>query len=324
MESIDCKKDSEVCTLRKADVGFERNQRSMSNDDAKHHSMISWHPTSLAVAFKSAEGIVLAADSRVTLMGATAQPQGNLPAGVQVAVPATFDNATKLLSVKSQTHVGAITYGQAAIGQQSPRTASSFLPEFAAEIGEVRLSVREFAGKLGEFFLGQWTTAGMPTNLPPLTDMFFIVGGYDEGAPYGRLFQLNIPHSPQPQEVFAGATEFGATWGGQKEITDRLLIGFDPNVPTLVQDLLNIPQTQRRPNLEQELKQRVLTPIPWPFLPLQDCVDLSIFIVRTTITFQQWLVGIRGVGGNVDVATITRAEGFTPIQMKRIFGERPI
>jgi len=57
-------------------------------------------------------------------------------------------------------------------------------------------------------------------------------------------------------------------------------------------------------------------------LPLQDCVDLSIFVVRTTITMQKWLVGVRGVGGAVDVATITRTEGFRAVQVKTITGEK--
>jgi len=46
---------------------------------------------SLGIAFKGAEGIVLAADSRVTLL-AQLQLGGN-----NVMTPATFDNATKLL-----------------------------------------------------------------------------------------------------------------------------------------------------------------------------------------------------------------------------------
>ncbi|PYV67882.1 MAG: hypothetical protein DMG96_37985 [Acidobacteria bacterium] len=283
-----------------------------------------WRPMSLAVAFKSAEGIVLAADSRVTLMGSLPIPSVPQPAGAQLlpqmVVPAMFDNATILLSVKSQPHVGAITYGTAAIGQQAPRTVSSFLPEF--EIGNARLTVEQFATRLGDFFTRQWTSAGMPANPPMEQDIFFFVGGYDDAAAYGRLFQLHIPNAPQPQEIFPNPGEFGATWGGQREITDRLLVGFDPAVPNLVQDLLNIPANQRRPNLEQELKNRLITPIPWPFLPLQDCVDLSIFVVRTTITLQKWLVGIRGVGGAVDVATITRTEGFRAIQVKAITGEK--
>lgn len=277
---------------------------------------------SLAVAFKSAEGIVLAADSRVTLMGSIPIPNAPPNTPTQIAVPATFDNATKLLSVKRQPHVGAVTYGQAAIGQQAPRTVSSFLPEFDAEIGDQKLPVQEFAQRLGDFFTRQWTNAAMPANPPMQNNMFFFVAGYDDGAAYGRLFQLCVPSAPVPQEVLPGAGEFGATWGGQREITDRLLVGFDPAVPNLVQELLGIPVNQRRANLEQELKQRLITPIPWPFLPLQDCIDLSIFIVRTTIALQQWLVGIRGVGGAVDVATITRTEGYRAIQVKAITGER--
>jgi hypothetical protein len=280
---------------------------------------------SLAVAFKSAEGIVLAADSRVTLMGNIPLPNAPRPAGAPVPsmmIPAMFDNATKLLSVRSQTHVGAITYGQAAIGQQSPRTVRSFLPEFEAEIGEARLDVEDFANRLGDFFTRQWRGAGMPANPALDQNIFFLVGGYDGNAAYGRLFQLQVPNAPQAREVFPNPGEFGATWGGQKEITDRLLVGFDPALPNLVQDLLNIPANQRRANLEQEIKNRLITPIPWPFLPLQDCVDLSIFVVRTTITMQKWLVGVRGVGGAVDVATITRTEGFRAIQVKAITGEK--
>jgi hypothetical protein len=76
---------------------------------------------SLGIAFKGPEGIVLAADSRVSL---TANAPGKPP------ITATFDNAIKLLQVKGQKYVGAVTYGLGAIGQQEPRTAHSFVPEF--------------------------------------------------------------------------------------------------------------------------------------------------------------------------------------------------
>lgn len=63
-------------------------------------------------------------------------------------------------------------------------------------------------------------------------------------------------------------------------------------------------------------------PIPYQFLPLQDCVDLSIFLVRTTIELQKWMIDIRGVGGVIDVATITRTEGFKYVQRKEIKGDK--
>jgi hypothetical protein len=285
---------------------------------------------SLGIAFKGPEGLVLAADSRVTLL---AQIQGlAAPQGVQVLVPATFDNATKLLSVPSQNHVAAITYGAGAIGLQAPRTAASFMPEFDFNLTQKmkggRLTVEQFAKALSDFFAGHWAAAGMPAAGTPVAqnqDMIFIVAGYDdEKAPYGRIYEVKIPSSPTPGELLPG-NQFGAAWGGQREMTDRLLQGFDQQVPMLVQKHLNVPvanQEAAAAALSAALSEKLTIPIPWQFLPLQDCVDLSIFLLRTTITLQKWTVGIRGVGGAIDLATITRTGGFVAIQQKRIFGEQ--
>jgi hypothetical protein len=99
----------------------------------------------LAIAIKGTEGIVLAVDSRVTLQLITTQGGNN------IVMPATYDNATKLLKPSNQTYVGAITYGAAVFSPTEPRTANSYLPEFEAVLGETRLTVREFAVRLGQF-----------------------------------------------------------------------------------------------------------------------------------------------------------------------------
>jgi hypothetical protein len=74
--------------------------------------------------------------------------------------------------------------------------------------------------------------------------------------------------------------------------------------------------------LREEVLPGLAMPIPYQFLPLQDCVDLAIFLIETTATLQGFATGARGVGGAVDVATITRTEGFRAVQEKRIVGER--
>lgn len=56
-------------------------------------------------------------------------------------------------------------------------------------------------------------------------------------------------------------------------------------------------------------------------MPLQDCVNLAIFFIRTTIDAQNLSVGVRGVGGPIDVAVITASEGIQFIQRKQIVGE---
>jgi len=285
---------------------------------------------SLGIAFKGAEGIVLAADSRVTLLAGLQIPGMNVPPGTQLLVQATFDNATKLINSERQRYIAAVTFGAGAIGQKEPRTAASFMPEFDAQLAkelagkdkkDQRLTVEQFAKRVGDFFGDQWKKAAMPTQ--GVDDMIFFVAGYDdESAPYGRLYEVRVPSKPTPTEFLAG--QFGAIWGGQRDVTDRLLQGFDPNLPMLVQDYLNTPANERAKAAEAltvKLREKLTIPIPWQFLPLQDCVDLCICLLRTTITMQKWVVGIRGVGGAIDLATITQSGGFTAIQQKKIIGE---
>jgi len=264
---------------------------------------------SLGIAFKGPEGIVLAADSRVTLTGQA--PGSNL------LVQAHYDNATKLLKVKDHDNVGAVTYGLGALGGRQPRTAHSYLPEFETELPtEMRLSVEEFAGRLGDFFRRRWSEA----NTPPEADaMVFLVGGFDEGEAYGRVFEVSIPNSPEPVEK--SADEFGITFGGQNEIAGRLLGGYDPRLQALMAANVHLNAAQSA-NFRQKVLQDLAMPIPYQFLPLQDCVDLAIFLIQTTATLQRWTTGVRGVGGAVDVATITRTDGFRAIQEKRIVGDR--
>ena len=193
---------------------------------------------SLGIAFKGPEGIVLAADSRVTL---TAEKQRGEE---RMMFPSTFDNATKLLQIAGHNYVGAVTYGVGAIGQQEPRTAHSFLPEFEdallkENIG--RLAVEDFAVRFSDFFTHQWADK-MPDDYSG-PDMVFLIGGFDKGSPYGRVFKFNIPSNPVPEEQNAG--QFGVTWGGQLEYTTRLIKGFDPQLPSVVQNFLGLTDEQR-------------------------------------------------------------------------------
>ena len=260
---------------------------------------------SLGIVIKGPEGIVLAADSRLTLTAQT--PQG--------PIHVNYDNATKLLSFnKPHNYVSVVTYGQAAIGL---RTASSYLPEFENTLKEERLPVKAFAERLSTFFLEQWRKE-MPGDYKG-PNMTFVVGGFSEGDAYGQVFLFEIPGSPEPRRQYDSG--FGITWGGQREIVDRLMQGFDGRIIQILTQKLNLQEedTQKLHNL---LKQELQLPVPIQAMALQDCVDLSVFFLRTTMWAQNLTIGIRGVGGAIDVATITRREGFRFIQKKEIVAER--
>ena len=151
--------------------------------------------------------------------------------------------------------------------------------------------------------------------------MIFLVGGYDKDEPYGRVFEFEIPSRLVPIEKYDQAGGFGIVWGGQKEYTERLILGFDNGLINQVKNYLKLDNNKTK-ELSEHLKKNLTARIPFAFLPLQDCVDVSIFLIRTTIAIQNWIVGIRGVGGAIDIATITRTEGFKSIQKKSILGEK--
>lgn len=267
---------------------------------------------SLGIAFKAPEGIILAADSRVTLSTKTVTPSET------IIHNSTYDNATKLLRVNGQDHVGAITYGIGSINTPEPRTAHSFIPEVEKHLfGLARLTVEEFAKELSSFFMGRWTSTSNP--IAQGQDMIFLVGGYDDGAAFGRIFEFGIPNRPTPVERVFPAN-FGLIWGGQQEYVDMLMNGHDARLPIMLQAKLGLTDMQRD-DLMNEIQNNFASKIPFAFLPLQDCVDLVIFLIRTTITMQHWLLGVRGVGGAIDVAVITPAEGIREIQRKSLSGE---
>lgn len=272
---------------------------------------------SLGIVVKGSEGVVLAADSRLTLT-ATLPKNPNNP-NLEVQFPINYDNATKLLTFAEPNNwIGAVTFGAAAIGATASdlRTAQSYVPEFEVGLPPGRLSVADFAQQLSDFFLRQWNAKMVGVGAVP--NMEFIVGGFDENEPYGSVYLFSIPAKPKPTEQ--APKDFGITWGGQPELTGRILQGFDPQIIPLIQKHLRPPLVAL--NTLIKAFEPLQLQIPYQVLPLQDCIDLAIFLIRTTTAAQNLSIGVRGVGGVIDVAAITKRDGLTIIQRKELTGEQ--
>jgi len=263
---------------------------------------------SLGVAIKGPEGMVLAADSRVTVEA----KQGSASPMI-----VSFDNATKLLSFFAPNrHIGVVTYGAALIGL---RTAYSYVSEFELTLPEnQRLEVTDFAYRLSNFFMERWIEVTPKEYSGP--SMSFITCGYDSDYAYGKTFLFDIPKHPVPQPRNPGEREFGMTWGGQLQVASRLIHGYDPVVTEVIRRELNLDQ-QKTSELMTHIRQRTEFQIPYEMLPLQDCIDLAVFLIQTTISAQKLAIGVRGVGGTIEVATITRTEGLQYVQKKPLHVE---
>ncbi|MDP6495742.1 MAG: hypothetical protein QGI09_10090, partial [Dehalococcoidia bacterium] len=94
----------------------------------------------------------------------------------------------------------------------------------------------------------------------------------------------------------------------------------DPAVPHILCDTLGLADDQVL-QVTQALRSQLEFPIPYQVLPLQDGVDLATFMIRSTMNMQNLAVGDRGVGGQIEVAVITRTGGIHFVQRKQIHGE---
>jgi hypothetical protein len=266
---------------------------------------------SLGIIIKATEGLVLAAESRVTL-GAIL----NTPIGQQ-QINVNFDNANKLLSFnKPFDRFGVVTYGLGTLGL---RTAQSLIPEFETTIADVpnSITVLEFSQRLSDFFHQQWQTL-MPNNFVALPGqgMIFNVAGFDDNE---IIYQFEIPGRLVPVEQnpkVANQHIFGIVAGGQHEVMSRLMTGYDPNLFNILiqHGFLTQPQLNQIIPLLEPIK--LQTPVQ--FMPLQDCVTLAVLLIKTTIDAQSLSIGMRGCGGAIDVAIITKNNPLKFIQKKNI------
>ncbi|MBN1778126.1 MAG: hypothetical protein JW811_08405 [Clostridiales bacterium] len=262
---------------------------------------------SLGIVIKSPEGLVLAAESRIT-MGVTMNKNTS-----PVNTHCYFDNATKLMSFSAPNQcVGVVTYGQAVFGGANPRTAASYIPEFESTLPEERLTVEDFAKEVSRFYLKQWNEVRppMPANTP---SMSFVIAGFNENDVLGRIYVVEIPRKPEPEERSID-NKFGITFGGQQDTISRLALGYDVRLPAEVKKELQLSQAQSV-KLDSLLK-KYNTFVPFQVLALQDCIELANFYIQTTIEAQRLSVGIRGVGGEVDVAIIKRNQPLSFVKRK--------
>ena len=101
----------------------------------------------------------------------------------------------------------------------------------------------------------------------------------------------------------------GATWNGQIEAITRLLVGFSPLLPEILKQTFGQTDDQVRAVVQQWAG--MLNPSLFQdSMPLQDAIDLATYLVDVSVKFSQYSPGASVVGGPIEVAAISRFEGF--------------
>jgi hypothetical protein len=269
----------------------------------------------IVVTVKINDGIVLASDSATTF----SDQQG---AAVKI-----YNNANKVFNLVKGLPIGGLTWGAGGIGAASISTISKDLRRRLAgqdpHHGDWKLDLENYTmqhvAEMSRRFIFEELYKGEYLENPP-TGYFlgYKVAGYSAGAPLPELWHFTISERTcEPPIMLRGQADFGANWDGEYEAMDRLLLGVGVNFRNVL-----IGEGLAPEQVDTAVKTiigKLAVPVVLAAMPIQDAIDLATFMVETTIRFVRFNLRAETVGGPVEVAVITKHEGFKWVRRKLFF-----
>jgi hypothetical protein len=253
-------------------------------------------PMSFMITIVTREGIVMAADSRLTLSfpDPNFKDPANPDSKLLIAVPQS--DATQKLFLAGE-RVGISTCGFASI-QNTP--ISGFIESFILTLSE-DISLADTAEVLLQYF----------QKIDPKLSTLFHVAGYtfkNGEPPSSELWMVSIAENQKVLTLKGG--EQGARWNGELDIINRIFLQVS------IHEILPDPSSGAPKPTGNYL------PVPhygvdFNHLTLQDAVDLAVFAVRTTIETMRFQARLRSVGGPIDVLVI-KSTGANWLQRKEL------
>jgi hypothetical protein len=274
----------------------------------------------IALSLKVNDGVVLATDSASTLL---AQQSNQPPVVVQV-----YNNANKVFNLRKGLPIGAITWGAGAIGKASTSTLIKDLRRrFSGDdtrrkdwhLDEQTYTIEGVALKLREFIFDDCYVPAFSAWASKPT-LGFVVAGYSAGSDTAEEWRIDIdalgactgPVLVRPKD------QCGMTWNGDPEAISRLILGHSPGLAAVLEQKLGVPTAQIGPAM-RAINESLQAQIVADSMPIQDAIDLAYFLVELTEKYSRYTPGAATVGGPIEVAAITRHEGYKWVQRKLYF-----
>jgi len=290
---------------------------------------------SIAVLIAVHDGLVVAADSASTLSIAMLPVPG--APGVNVpnigGVANVYDNANKIFNLIKGEAVGCVIFGTGSIGNASIGTLiKDFRLKLCSKTAKTDLgfdiadyTTEQIAKLLGEFLGAECESKLKQPFEKKNTTIGIFIGGYSTGEGLGGSWGVEIKEGVvQPIKKLIPKEQAGVIWGGMGEVLNRIVLGYSPG---LFQVLGQVIQSPRNPQelamtLTPVLNQKLQIPLVFAPMPIQDAIDLGRFLVHSAIMFSRFMPGPQMVGGPIEVAAITKHEGFKWISRKHYYDDR--
>ena len=216
-----------------------------------------------------------------------------------------------------------MTYGAGSIGKASISTLSKDFRAQLCKVGgpyhldNVAYTIEDVAKKAKQFLFEEC----YKREYPEPNESYFMgyrVCGYSAAGVLPEAWEIRIigANCEDPKPLYA-PDDFGPRWAGETEAIDRLVLGVGTKLQeALVQLGANAAESAK---VTKDLIDRLYVPLYLPAMPIQDAIDLAEFLASTAAKFTQFNLRAPTVGGPIEVATITKHEGFKWVSRKHYY-----
>ena len=260
----------------------------------------------IIVSVKINDGIIMAADSAVTFQGGQiyhhANKIVNLLQGFPIGVMSTGDGGIANESLETM-----LKDLRRRFGGDDPNHTEWKLDCATYTMGDVAARIREF------LFVEKAQSGAIPASVT------LFVCGYSPGRPSGEVWFIQLVGATcAPPILLQAETVYGPRWNGEVEALDRLILGISWEA---VKAGVDLGYTEADAlDVVGKLRGVLYEDLYMNAMPMQDAIDLARYLVETTTGFIKFSVGrAKTVGGSIEVAAITKHEGFTWVQRKHFF-----
>jgi len=266
---------------------------------------------SIIVSVKINDGIVMAADSATTFTFPDGRP-GQI-----------YEHVNKIVNLAKGLPIGVMTCGAGSVGNASIATLLKDLRQRLAGEDEAHAdwkldpknyTIESVNSRVQQFFDEKVKEADFKLFL------LLRICGYSSGRPLPEVWQVAFLDQGKPlaPSCIQPEADFGPRWDGEREALDRMILGLGIIPEAGLQALgMTVEQiAEARKKLQPHMYENLILPAA----PIQDAIDLVRFMVETTKGFIRFSTARpKTVGGPIEIAAITKHEGFKWVQRKHFF-----
>jgi len=283
---------------------------------------------SVVVSCNLPDGVILGADSAITLPGPPIVPGQPLPPNVMHGgILKVYEDADKLFAL-GERPIGVATFGAALLGN---RTVGNYLREFVVRDPNHAVTehttVAEVAEALRAFFMNLYQTI-----LIPAVEQFqqrpfdqvpadqrpgfgFVVGGFSANAYLSEVWLVLVPihGTPNSAQMMRAQGEFNANWYALYDPIDRYIKGRSQallnDIITHFEGLRGAPLTPAERQQIDAIVAKYEFAIPVAAMPVAIGLEYTRFLVELVVNHHRFAIGAPVVGGRAKVGKVTYLGG---------------